>query len=129
MKNCLLFSLFFTWSLIGPIFGPVSMKLLQLLFIVEGMGNFLVNQRSIGNIEKAICVFNCLGKPGQFFWQSWKFLQICYSTLLLRMVFSWTKKYKIRVSVHCSAHTKKMISIKGRKRSTLSLKCIWANQL
>ena len=43
MKNCLLFSLFFTWSLIGPIFGPVSMKLLQLLFIIEGMGNFVVN--------------------------------------------------------------------------------------
>ena len=40
--------------MIGPIFGPVSMKLLQLLFIVEGMGNFVVNQRfvpSIGNMD------------------------------------------------------------------------------
>ena len=43
----LFISFFFTWSMIGPIFGPVSMKLLQLLFIVEGMGNFVVNQRFV----------------------------------------------------------------------------------
>ena len=49
---------FFTWSMIGPIFGPVSMKLLQLLFIVEGMGNFVVNQRFVPCIGN-ICVFNC----------------------------------------------------------------------
>ena len=34
---------FFNWSLIGPIFSPVLMKLLKLLFIIEGMGNFMPN--------------------------------------------------------------------------------------
>ena len=42
MQKCLLFS-FFIWSLVGPIFSPVSMKLIQLLFIIEGMGNFVAN--------------------------------------------------------------------------------------
>ena len=47
------------------------------------------NQRfvpSIGNIKKAMGVFNCLGRLGCF-GQYWKFLQFCWSILLLRMVF------------------------------------------
>ena len=42
MQKCLVF-LFFIWSFVGPIFSPVSMKLIKLLFIFEGMGNFVPN--------------------------------------------------------------------------------------
>ena len=42
--------------------------------------------------------------------------------------FNEQNKYKIRVSVHCRSHTKKLINIKLKKLSILAIKCTFFGQ-
>ena len=59
---------------------------------------------SIRNIEKAIWIFNCLGRPGRFGQYILKISSITKLSYFWRRVFMFSraKKYKIRVSTHCS---------------------------
>ena len=64
---------------------------------------------SIGNIEKAMWVLKCLGRPSCF-WQYNKFLQ--YVSYFWGWFFCFHGGKSTKFSAHCSVPTKKLINIK-----------------